>query len=262
MRPSRTREAARTIYAEVVEKATDQRPEDEDLAGMDAYGMAATIELEPALKQKLLDSRSEDERLDIVEELFQKAVERLERAEHVSEVARSNGKVRFVAAEQAVQAERQQLRPRQLARQAAVALAPAHRAGLDAHDVLAAARARRLEERALLRQVAEVTFELARVDQQLARDRLLRPVVARRAAVARDHDVDRAPARRALRDLDRHQVARLAAAAGREQAGDRRRSDAPHAQSTTTATPPRRGSPPPDRAPVSGLRATAWTPPK
>jgi Lon protease-like protein len=88
-------EAARSVYAEVVEKATDQRPEDKDLADMDAYGMAATIELEPVLKQKLLDSRSEDERLDIVEELFEKAVERLERAEYVSEVARSNGKVRF-----------------------------------------------------------------------------------------------------------------------------------------------------------------------
>ena len=88
-------EAARSSYAEVVEKATDERPNDEDLAGMDAYGMAATIELEPALKQKLLDSRSEDERLEMVEELFERAVERLERAEHVSEVARSNGKVRF-----------------------------------------------------------------------------------------------------------------------------------------------------------------------
>jgi Lon protease-like protein len=88
-------EAVRTSYAEVVEKATDERPNDEDLAGLDAYGMAATIELEPALKQKLLDSRSEDERLEIVEELFEKAVERLERAEYVSEVARSNGKVRF-----------------------------------------------------------------------------------------------------------------------------------------------------------------------
>jgi Lon protease-like protein len=88
-------EAARNVYAEVVEKATDQRPENEDLAGMDAYGMAATIELEPGLKQKLLDSRSEDERLDMVEDLFEKAVERLERAEHVSEVARSNGKVHF-----------------------------------------------------------------------------------------------------------------------------------------------------------------------
>jgi len=88
-------EAARTSYAEVVEKATDERPTDDDLSDMDAYRMAATIELEPALKQKLLDSRSEDERLDIVEELFTRAVERLERAEHVSEVARSNGKVRF-----------------------------------------------------------------------------------------------------------------------------------------------------------------------
>jgi Lon protease-like protein len=88
-------EAVRSSYAEVVEKATDERPKDEDLAEMDAYRMAATIELEPALKQKLLDSRSEDERLDIVEDLFTKAVERLERAEHVSEIARSNGKVRF-----------------------------------------------------------------------------------------------------------------------------------------------------------------------
>jgi len=88
-------EAARSSYAEVVEKATDERPTDEDLADMDAYRMAATIELEPELKQRLLDSRSEEERLDIVEELFTRAVERLERAEHVSEVARSNGKVRF-----------------------------------------------------------------------------------------------------------------------------------------------------------------------
>ena len=95
LRPKSHAEAARNIYADVVERATDQRPEAADLAGMDSYGMAATVELEPALKQKLLDSRSEDERLDMVEELFEKAVERLERAEHVSEVARSNGKVRF-----------------------------------------------------------------------------------------------------------------------------------------------------------------------
>jgi Lon protease-like protein len=88
-------ESARSTYAEVVEKATDERPAPEDLADMDSYGMAATIELEPALKQRLLASRSEDERLEIVETLFEKAVERLERAEHVSEVARTNGKVHF-----------------------------------------------------------------------------------------------------------------------------------------------------------------------
>ena len=87
--------AARSSYAEVVEKVTDERPSAEDLADMDAYGMAATIELEPALKQKLLNSRSEDERLGMVEELFERAVERLDRAEQVAEVARTNGKVHF-----------------------------------------------------------------------------------------------------------------------------------------------------------------------
>lgn len=88
-------EAARLCYADVVEKATDARPGAEDLAGLDAYGMAATIELEPALKQQLLASRSEDERLDIVEGLFRNAVARLDRAQHVAEVAQSNGKVHF-----------------------------------------------------------------------------------------------------------------------------------------------------------------------
>ena len=93
--PEAHSQAARSSYAEVVEKATDERPEAEDLVGMDAYGMAATIELEPALKQELLSSRSEDERLGIVEALFEKAVERLDRAEEIADVARSNGKVRF-----------------------------------------------------------------------------------------------------------------------------------------------------------------------
>ena len=86
-------EAVRLTYADVVERATDRRPEVDDLAGMDAYGMAATIDLEPDLKQKLLDSRSEDERLDIVDALFEKAVDRIEKAEHAAEVARSNGKL-------------------------------------------------------------------------------------------------------------------------------------------------------------------------
>jgi Lon protease-like protein len=85
--------AVRSTYADVVERATDRRPAADDLIGMDAYGMAATIELEPHLKQQLLVSRSEDERLDLVEALFEKAVERLDRAEEVSEAARSNGKV-------------------------------------------------------------------------------------------------------------------------------------------------------------------------
>ena len=85
----------RVSYAEVVEKATDTAPDDAVLADMGSYAMAATIELEPAFKQQLLDSRSEPERLDIIEALFAKAVARLDQAEEVAEAARSNGKVRL-----------------------------------------------------------------------------------------------------------------------------------------------------------------------
>jgi Lon protease-like protein len=85
--------AVRLTYADVVERATERRPDADDLDGMDAYGMAATIELEPSLKQQLLDCRSEDERLDLVDALFEKAVERLDKADEVAEAARSNGKV-------------------------------------------------------------------------------------------------------------------------------------------------------------------------
>ena len=88
-------DAVRSSYAEVVEKATDQRPDEEALAVMDAYAMAATIELEPAFKQELLESRSEPDRLDIIEALFAKAVARLDQAQQVAEAAKSNGKVRL-----------------------------------------------------------------------------------------------------------------------------------------------------------------------
>ena len=86
-------DAVRLTYADVVERATDRRPEADDLDGMDAYGMAATIELDPGVKQQLLDCRSEDQRLDMVEALFTKAVERLDRADEVADAARQNGKV-------------------------------------------------------------------------------------------------------------------------------------------------------------------------
>jgi Lon protease-like protein len=86
-------DAVRLTYADVVERATDRRPDVDDLAGMDSYGMAATIDLEPGLKQKLLACRSEGERLTIVDALFEKAVRRIDQAEHVAEAARSNGKL-------------------------------------------------------------------------------------------------------------------------------------------------------------------------
>lgn len=87
-------EAARERYAELVERVTDSRPEDSDLADMSAYAMAATVEFPLPAKQNLLELRSEDERLRAVGELLGAAMKRLDFVELASERARTNGKVR------------------------------------------------------------------------------------------------------------------------------------------------------------------------
>lgn len=87
-------EEARERYAELVERVTDSRPEDDDLAEMSAYAMAATVEFPLPAKQRLLELRSEDERLRAVGELLGAAMKRLDFVELAGERARTNGKVR------------------------------------------------------------------------------------------------------------------------------------------------------------------------
>jgi Lon protease-like protein len=86
---------ARERYAELVERITDERPDAERLAGLDAYGMAATIDFALDAKQALLEARSEDERMRMVGQLFVDTMKRLDLVERAGERARSNGKVRF-----------------------------------------------------------------------------------------------------------------------------------------------------------------------
>lgn len=86
---------AREAYADLVETVTDNRPGVDELDGLGAYGMAATIELAAAPKQALLEERSEDARLKTVGDLFATALRRIENAEEAQERAKSNGKVRF-----------------------------------------------------------------------------------------------------------------------------------------------------------------------
>jgi Lon protease-like protein len=86
---------AREAYAELVEKATDNRPEPLALARMTAYDMAATVDFGLDAKQGLLDLRSENARLRLVTRLFRAAMKRLEFVSHAQTRARSNGKVRF-----------------------------------------------------------------------------------------------------------------------------------------------------------------------
>jgi Lon protease-like protein len=87
-------EAARRRYADLVAEVTDERPEPEALAALDAYGMAATLDVALDAKQKLLEVRSERGRLEQLEGLFAQALQRIRHAERAAERARSNGSVR------------------------------------------------------------------------------------------------------------------------------------------------------------------------
>jgi Lon protease-like protein len=86
---------ARAAYADLVKRATDREPEEQELADMDAYDMAATVDFGLDAKQGLLDLRSENARLRLVTRLFRAATKRLDFVDRAQARARSNGKVRF-----------------------------------------------------------------------------------------------------------------------------------------------------------------------
>jgi Lon protease-like protein len=87
--------AAREVYRELVEQATDNEPDEDELAAMGAYDMAATVDFGLEAKQGLLDLRSENARLRLVARLFRAALKRLDFVERAQVRARSNGKVHF-----------------------------------------------------------------------------------------------------------------------------------------------------------------------
>ena len=63
---------------------TDSRPDEGDLAELDAYGMAATIAFELDAKQELLELRSETERLSRLAGLCVRALERFDYAQQAA----------------------------------------------------------------------------------------------------------------------------------------------------------------------------------
>jgi Lon protease-like protein len=87
--------AAHAAYADLVEQATDRTPDTDEIDGMSAYEMAATVEFGLDAKQGLLDLRSETARLKLVTRLFRAALKRLDFIERAQARARSNGKVHF-----------------------------------------------------------------------------------------------------------------------------------------------------------------------
>ena len=86
-------EQARTRYAELVEAATEEKPDLAEIAQLDAYGMAATVEHPPEAKQALLELRAENDRLRMVDEMFRTAIKRVAYAEEAAERAQTNGSV-------------------------------------------------------------------------------------------------------------------------------------------------------------------------
>jgi ATP-dependent Lon protease len=86
--------AVRRRYADLVAEVTDERPEDEALVGLDAFGMAATLDVALEAKQMLLELRSEGARLEQLEGLFAEALGRIRHAERAAERAKGNGSVR------------------------------------------------------------------------------------------------------------------------------------------------------------------------
>jgi Lon protease-like protein len=92
--PTDVVDAARERYAVLVERVTDRRPDDAELEALDSYGMAATIEFAPTPKQQLLEERSEPKRLELVSEMLDSTLKKLDQSEHAGELARTNGKLR------------------------------------------------------------------------------------------------------------------------------------------------------------------------
>jgi Lon protease-like protein len=86
---------ARELYAGLVEQATEKQLSEEEMAGLDAYAMAGTVEFGPDGKQELLELRSENARMRLLTLLFRAAIKRLELVDRAQARARSNGKVRF-----------------------------------------------------------------------------------------------------------------------------------------------------------------------
>jgi Lon protease-like protein len=88
-------QAAHEAYADLVRRATDRDPTADELAELDAYAMAATVDFGLDAKQGLLDLRSENARLRLVTRLFRAAIKRLDFVDRAQTRARSNGRVRL-----------------------------------------------------------------------------------------------------------------------------------------------------------------------
>jgi Lon protease-like protein len=86
---------ARAAFLDLAERATGERPSEEEIAEDTAYALAARIELPVETKQELLQLRDEGDRMRLLAEVLTVLQDAVERTEEVAERAQSNGKVRI-----------------------------------------------------------------------------------------------------------------------------------------------------------------------
>src|SRR3954468_16383009 len=88
-------EPARRAFLDLAERASGERPADEEVASAGAYGLAARVELPAETKQELLQMRDEEARMRLLATALRTLLRVLDRAEDVAERARSNGRMRI-----------------------------------------------------------------------------------------------------------------------------------------------------------------------
>jgi Lon protease-like protein len=85
--------AAREAFADLVRRVGGEPPEAEELDAYDSYGIAARVELPADTKQRLLEQRSEPERMRILAAALGALVNAVTRSREIAERAKVNGKV-------------------------------------------------------------------------------------------------------------------------------------------------------------------------
>jgi Lon protease-like protein len=84
-------ERARAAFAELLRQVSEQDEAAQQLGDQGAYEIASRIELPADTKQRLLELRSEDERMRLLERALRTVADAVRRSQEIAEMAKGNG---------------------------------------------------------------------------------------------------------------------------------------------------------------------------